>query len=116
MNDDESRRGRRREPGDIIPVVDAMTDRTVGKLGNLSETGMLLVASVPLVEDALYQFRFNLGGSRDPAAVIEVGAHLLWQDHTSVPGQTWTGFRFITLLDDQLGQLRQWLRAPDANA
>lgn len=115
MNDDESRRGRRRQPPDSIAVVDTMTDRAVGRLGNLSETGMLLIASVPLVDDALYQFRFNLGAGRDPASAIEVGAHLLWQDNTSVPGQTWTGFRFITLLDSQLAQLREWLRSPEAS-
>lgn len=117
MNDDDSRRGRRRQPSDNIAVVDTMTERTVGHLGNLSETGMLLIAHVPLVDDALYQFRFNLGGTRDPGtSAIEVGAHLLWQDNTSVPGQTWTGFRFITLLDSQLVQLRAWLRAPDPEA
>ena len=32
--------------------VDAMTDRVVGRVGNLSETGMLLIANEPLVDDA----------------------------------------------------------------
>ena len=41
-------------------VTDTMTERVVGRIGNLSETGMLLIASAPLVEDALYQFRFLL--------------------------------------------------------
>lgn len=122
MND-EFRRVRRRKVPDTIQVVDTMTDRVVGQLSNVSETGLLLIANVPLVEDALYQLRFNLGRGKGSglgsgsgsATTIEVGAHLLWQDHTSVPGQTWTGFRFITLLESQMQQLRQWLDAPGAH-
>lgn len=110
---DEFRRARRRKVPDTIPVIDTMTDRVVGHLSNLSETGMLMIANVALVEDALYQLRFDLGRDKASASTaIEVGAHLLWQDQTSLQGQTWTGFRFITLLDSQMQQLRKWLDMP----
>lgn len=111
---DEFRRVRRRKVPETVQVVDTMTDNVVGHLGNLSETGMLLIASAPLVDDGLYQFRFNLYQTPDRALPIEVGAHLLWQDGASAPGQNWTGFRFITMLESQMLQLRQWLDAPDA--
>ena len=88
-----------------------MTDTVVGRLGNLSETGMLVIANMPLVDDALYQLRFMLHDT-DAAVPIEVGVHLLWQDTASAPGQTWTGFRFITLLDSQMLRLRHWLDTP----
>ena len=107
---DEYRRVPRRKIADTIQVVDTMTDTVIGRLGNLSETGMLVITNVPLADDALYQLRFTL---HDPASVpIEVGVHLLWQDTASASGQTWTGFRFITLLDGQMQQLRQWLDTP----
>ena len=111
MND-EFRRVRRRKVPDTVHVVDTMTERVVGRLSNLSESGMLLMASVPLVDDALYQFRFNLSRGNEPGATIEVGAHLLWQDAASAPGQTWSGFRFITLLESQMQHLRDWLDMP----
>ena len=41
---------------------------------------MLLMANAPLVEDALYQFRFNLHDAHGRETPLEVGAHLLWQD------------------------------------
>ncbi len=108
----EFRRARRRKVADTVLVVDTMTDSVVGRIGNLSETGMLLIANAPLVEDALYQFRFNLNDSRGHETALEVGAHLLWQDQPSAAGQAWTGLRFITVPEQQMLQLRGWVDAP----
>lgn len=108
----EYRRAKRRQVSEAIQVMDTMTDTLVGRLSNLSETGLQLIASVPLVDDALYQLRFKLSGIEERSAVIEAGVHLLWQDTASAPGQTWTGFRFIHLPDHQLQQLRRWLDKP----
>ena len=112
---DEFRRARRRKVADTVMVVDTMVDSVVGRIGNLSETGMLLMANGPMVEDALYQFRFNLNDARGRETSIEVGAHLLWQDRTSASGQAWTGFRFISVAEDQMRQLRGWIDAPGGN-
>ena len=108
----EFRRARRRKVADTVLVVDTMVDSVVGRLGNLSETGMLLMANMPLVDDALYQFRFNLVDARGRETSIEAGAHLLWQDRASASGQAWTGFRFITVPEEQMRQLRGWIDAP----
>jgi hypothetical protein len=109
---DEFRRARRRRVSDTILVTDVMTERAIGRVGNVSETGMLLIASAPLVEDALYQFRFHLHDPRGRETPMEVGAHLLWIDGASAPGQAWTGFRFIAIPADQAEQLRNWIDAP----
>lgn len=111
MNE-EFRRTRRRRLAETVQVVDTMTETVIGHLGNLSETGMMLIANTPLVDDALYQLRFSLRDAPHHTSPIEVGAHLLWQDRTSMPGQTWTGLRFITMLESEMLQLRQWLDSP----
>lgn len=108
----EFRRTRRRRAHDTIPVTDAMTGEVVGHIGNLSEAGMLLIANRPLVNDALYQFRFRLDADGSQPAWVELGMHLLWSDHASAPGQHWAGFRFIGLSDRQLRQLRTWVNRP----
>lgn len=108
----EFRRSRRRKIADTILVVDSMTDSVAGRLGNLSETGMLMMANAPMVEDALFQFRFTLTDPRGREQQIELGAHLLWQDPAGGAGHSWTGFRFITMPDEQMMQLRSWLDAP----
>ena len=109
---DEFRRARRRKVSDTVLVTDCMTDSVIGRLGNLSETGMMMIASAPLVEDALYQFRFRLHDGRGRERSLEVGAHLLWLDQASAPGQSWTGFRFITVPDEHMKQLREWIDGP----
>ena len=109
---DEFRRARRRKVTDTILVTDVMTSSVVGRIGNVSETGMLLIASAPLVEDALYQFRFHLLDQRGREIALEVGAHLLWLDRASAPGQAWTGLRFISIPEEQAVQLRNWIDTP----
>ena len=106
----DSRRAPRRHVTEVVPVIDTMTDEVVGQLGNLSESGMLLIASAPLLEDALYQLRFHLGQAGEPLPVL-VGAHLLWIGPANTPGQSWCGFRFLTIAEEQRAAVRAWVQA-----
>lgn len=109
----ESRRMPRRTLGKPLNVVDTMTERSVGGILNLSVSGMLLIAGTPLLEEALYQFRFELpGGDGEP---LEVGAHVLWCDDAGAPGQSWVGLRFLGLAPDTTRRLREWIEQ-DASA
>ena len=108
----EFRRRRRRQISETVLVTDAMTDTVVGRIANLSETGMLLIATAPLTEDALYQFRFRLVDARGVNAEYELGAHLLWKDDQGTPGMTWTGLRFIAIPEEQAQRLRNWIGEP----
>lgn len=108
----EFRRARRRKAPESILVTDAMTGHVVGQVGNLSESGMLLMANQPLVNDALYQFRFPLAATDGLPVALEIGAHLLWGDQASAPGQHWLGFRFIGLSERHVRQLRAWVDTP----
>lgn len=108
----EFRRAKRRKVAGTISVTDMMTERVVGRVGNLSETGMLLMATEALVDDALYQFRFVLPNDKGGEMPVEIGAHLLWMDAASAPGQAWTGFRFLGITEQQAHQLRSWIEAP----
>lgn len=110
---EEFRRARRRKVSDAILVIDAMSGATVGRIGNLSETGMLLIASAPLTDEALYQFRFKLPDDEGKDAPYEFGVHMLWTDASSTPGMAWAGLRFIAIPDDQGARLRAWIEAPD---
>ncbi len=109
------RRAPRRSVSDPVPALDVMTERIIGHLSNISESGMLLIASEPVVDEALYQLRFNLPGDGGGIA-IEVGAHLLWSAPANTPGQTWAGLRFLTIDKTALSSLRKWIGMEDHSA
>lgn len=108
----EYRRAQRRKVEDSIEVLDTMTEQPIGHLSDLSESGMLLILKQALVNDALYQLRFKLTDAQGREHAIEVGAHELWSDQASAPGQVWTGFRFIDMSGDDLNFIREWVLAP----
>lgn len=111
---DEYRRTLRRSVDAPVGVFDTLAEETIGRLGNLSETGMLLVAQAPLVEDALYQLRFELPGP--VPATVELGAHLLWVSEPGGGGLRWAGLRFINVPQAHATTLRTWLHGGDAPA
>jgi hypothetical protein len=105
----EFRRAKRRRAAESIAIEDTMTEQVIGRIGNLSETGMLALIDVPLTEDALYQVRFHLPDGRGGSRAIELGAHQLWSEPATVPGHAWVGFRFIATATDDLECLRSWV-------
>jgi hypothetical protein len=108
----EHRRAKRRKLGYNVEVVDTMTEQSIGRIANLSESGMLLVLHAPLMNDALYQLRIRLPDGYGVEHTLEIGAHELWSDDAAAPGQVWTGFRFIDIAADDLDFIREWVEAP----
>ena len=108
MTTPDTRRAPRRQVTELVPVTDLMAETVIGRLGNVSETGMLMLASVPMQDDALYQLQFTIPGPQGQPLLIDVGVHLLWSEQTHAPGQAWVGFRFLTLARDAREQLRHW--------
>lgn len=116
MNDAaaEFRRARRRRVDTRVEVVDVMTGELVGQVANVSETGLLMLARVPLRDDCLFQFRFCLPNRGEANMPIDVGAHLLWTHDAMAAGQSWVGARFLSITNESLQRLRAWIDAPDA--
>lgn len=108
----ESRRADRRNVHESIAVLDTMTEQVIGRLGNISESGMLLGANTTLLDDALYQFRFEIPDRTGRQVKIDVGAHLIWVGSANTPGQSWAGLRFLTISEEHLATLRQWIGTP----
>jgi hypothetical protein len=108
----EFRRAKRRKVGYNVEVVDVMEGESIGRLGNLSESGMLVIANHRLASDALFQLRLRLPDPGGVERTIDVGAHELWSDEAAAPGHIWTGFRFIDISQDDIAFLRDWVDAP----
>ncbi len=112
----ESRRAKRRNVHESVGVIDTMTEQVIGRVGNISESGMLLIANAPLCEDALYQLRFEIIDHTGRMVPIDVGAHLIWIGSANTPGKGWAGLRFLTLEESQLAVLRHWIARPNARS
>ena len=39
-----------------------------------------------------------------------MGVHLLWSVQAHTPGQSWCGFRFLTISEDQRALVREWVQ------
>lgn len=92
----EKRRHPRRRLDEDVLVTDVMRECVVGRLGDLSLGGLLLITEHPPREDALYQFRFELPDANGRRHPIEVGVHHVWSA-TLASGGSIAGFRIIDL-------------------
>jgi hypothetical protein len=114
MNE-EDRRAKRKQVSERIDVRDEMLDAVIGLIGNVSETGMLLLSNRAMADDALFQLRFTVTDTAGNQRELSVGAHQLWSEPANSPGQYWTGFRFIDVGSDDLTVLRIWIDQPGSH-
>lgn len=103
------RRVKRRKVDFNADVIDVMTDQPIGRICNLSESGILLLMHQRQNSGALFQLRFRLPDQKGAERVIEVGAHELWADETATSGPVLTGFRFIDIGTTDLAFVREWV-------
>lgn len=111
-NPPESRRAQRKPVNIAAEVVDALSGRRMGQLGNLSASGMLLIGSEAPRAEAIYQLRLPLPGLGGDTPVIEVGVQEQWHEEAATPGQVWAGYRIIAIGEEQAAQLQRWLDMP----
>lgn len=105
----EHRRNKRKAVDRAIEVTNAMTGVAIGRIGNISVDGMMLIAYTPMREDALYQLSFHLPDGRGASRPIEIGMHEQWTEQAGGAGQYWTGFRVIDVSPEDLQRLEAWI-------
>ena len=109
----EHRRSRRKRVQTTIEVFDAIADKPIGHVGNLSSEGMLLISNRPLRADALFQFAFALPGTpTGKPHRLEIGVHEQWNEPANIAGQYWAGFRIIDISPEDQKVLDNWVNSP----
>ncbi len=105
----EYRRSPRKPAFVNIPVMNTMTDEVIGRIGNLSSDGMLMVCESEIPDNALFQLAFELVNGDGKTQTISVGVQEMWSETANVPGQFWAGFHFIDISDANLDAVETWL-------
>lgn len=105
MNDERRSAPRIPVPAPIA-VTNSITGETIGRVGNLSRNGMMLICSQPLRDGALYQLRFRLNGNSEE---IETGVHTMWTEQASTGSNQWSGLRIISISPTDADLLDKWL-------
>ncbi len=105
----ENRRAPRKSPYVTIAVSNAMSGEMMGRIGNLSSSGMLLVSNRKVADNALYQLAFELIDSDGRPHAMEIGVVEQWSEAANVPGQFWIGLHFIDISPNDLVVIDSWL-------
>lgn len=110
-----ARRSKRKRTSEAILVTNAMTASTLGKIGNLSIDGMMLIATAPIIEGSLYQVQFLLRDQLGQPRRFEIGIQCLWSEAARTEKSHWAGCRIIDITASEQQLLDTWAeRAADA--
>jgi hypothetical protein len=107
----EHRQSLRKPPSRPIDVQDLVSGRTLGRIGNLSIDGLLLIGQRPLPANALFQLSFNLPVDGSGARPLEIGVCEQWGERAAAPGQFWTGFHIVDISPDDQERLTAWVNS-----
>ena len=105
----EHRRAPRKTAYMTIPVANLMTGETIGRIGNLSANGMLMVSERVIAQDVLLEIGFELTNADGRPQLVRVGAQEQWSERANVPGQYWCGLHFIDVSPTDLEVIESWL-------
>ena len=85
-----------------VELIDVNAGQPLGKLINISAGGFMLLASVEIPTNQLFQLRLQLQNGEDFA---EFGAECLWAQETSDVGHFWVGFQIIDISEQDTAQI-----------
>jgi hypothetical protein len=108
----EQRRAPRKRVSSPMPIVDVMTDRVIGQLGNLSATGLMLLTSHAPRKGAVQQVAFTLPDAQHREHRVEIGIQEQWHEPAASAGQFWSGFRIVAASEDDVRAIDEWIGPP----
>ncbi|MET0937102.1 MAG: PilZ domain-containing protein [Luteibacter sp.] len=111
-NDFEQRRAPRKRVSSPMPIVDVMTERVIGQLGNLSATGMMVLASHAPRKGAVHQIAFTLPGAHHQDHRVEIGVQEQWHEPAHSGNNVWAGYRIVAASEDDVRAIDEWIGPP----
>ncbi|WP_122570839.1 PilZ domain-containing protein [Pseudomonas viridiflava] len=101
----KERKIERHQLQEYLQVFNIHTDRPLGCLGNVSEEGLMLISSIPLLVGARFDLRVKMprSGGLD---TIDVSATCMWCHEDETPGCYDSGFELVEMSTDYLELVR----------
>lgn len=105
----ENRRRIERKNIDVhVNIVDMQTEQHLGALINIHPEGLMLVGSLPLEIDRVYQIQLQPIGKAESLGPIELGVDCVWSSKGQ--GSNWAGCRIIDTSTDALRKIEQLIQ------
>lgn len=83
-----------------LNVFNRFTDKPLGFIGNLSETGLMLISPYPMMVDARFEMRLKIPGQHGQLRYIDFCASCRWSREDVTPGSFDSGFVFVSAPSD----------------
>ena len=106
---EEFRRFKRRTPEQRVEVYDLMTQELMGSVVNISEYGVMLLASSPVNVDTIYQCEFRFPAEYGFRSPFVVGIQEMWSEPVAAGGVTAAGYRIIDIERTDRMKIVEWI-------
>ncbi|MBT8139940.1 MAG: PilZ domain-containing protein [Gammaproteobacteria bacterium] len=103
----ETRRAKRHELNQPIPVRDTLSGDTLGTLANITIEGMLLVSNKPLDANRIYQVELVFPAEISGMSSVCVGIDCLWVNQAQAQEMNWAGCEIIDADPDSIEVIEQ---------
>lgn len=105
----EQRRAPRKRLQNFLPVYDADSRELLGRLVDISSTGLMLISSAPLQEGRQLRLSIQLPTAIDGRTQLHIEATSMWCRSTSHTQHHGTGLRFTSIAEEDKQLLEQLL-------
>lgn len=79
-----------------LNVFNRFTDKPLGFIGNLSETGLMLISPYSMMIDVRFEMRLKIPGQHGQLRFIDFTAICRWSREDVTPGSFDSGFVFVS--------------------
>ena len=79
----------------FLQVFNRVTDKPIGFLGNVSESGLMLISQLPMMVDVDFELRLKIPGPTGECQAIDLTATCLWSHEDINPQHYDSGFSVI---------------------
>jgi PilZ domain len=93
-------------PG-IVRMAGRQPDSEFGRLVNISEEGLMILTTEPVVENTIFQLTLEFSNDAGDIVPVEIGVESLWCNKGNNEDQFWAGFFIIDISEQNQERIRQ---------